>query len=211
MRISPSFENTDFSDLSSLETKISLFEDSVLGWQINIADQIINGKKSSHGNAEIPPIEHAKYAMLDIIFSYFEMIAKYHRGFKSLGKSREYFRAGVYIVFPDLTHPLQPNHPEVIKEVVDLMYDEIRCGLYHTGRIGSRINVTTESEDFSVTTLRQAKGVIFLTVNPKYVVLKVKEHFEQYISQLKDVSNHQLRMNFEARYDFDHSVWHVLG
>ena len=47
----------------------------MIGWKLNIADQIINGGE------EQPAIKHSGYATLDIVFSYFEMIAKYEDGF----------------------------------------------------------------------------------------------------------------------------------
>jgi len=83
--LSPSYQDTDFPLPHSLDTKITLFEDRVLGWKLDIADQIINGgqEKSS--------IRHSGFAVLDIVFSYFEMIAKYEDGFTGR-KSEEYFK-----------------------------------------------------------------------------------------------------------------------
>lgn len=90
--LSPSYHDTDFSLPFSLEDKITLFEDRILGWKLNIADQLINGSQ------EKSPIRHSGYATLDIVFSYFEMIAKYEAGFTG-GESKKYFKQGVYSVF----------------------------------------------------------------------------------------------------------------
>lgn len=45
MWISPSFQDTDYPFPHSLDAKIILFEDRVLGWKLNIANQMINGNK----------------------------------------------------------------------------------------------------------------------------------------------------------------------
>jgi len=59
--ISPSYQDTDFPHPHSLDTKITLFEDRVIGWKLDIADQLINGSQ------EKSPIRHSGYATLDII------------------------------------------------------------------------------------------------------------------------------------------------
>ena len=80
MWISPTYQDSDFPVPHSIDTKITLFEDRALGWKLNIAEQIINGKKKADGSEERPPIQHSGFAVLDIVFSYFEMIAKYENG-----------------------------------------------------------------------------------------------------------------------------------
>jgi hypothetical protein len=45
---------------------------------------------------------HAEYAVLDILMSYFEMIAKYREGYLRTNKSRIYFKKGVRFVYPEL-------------------------------------------------------------------------------------------------------------
>lgn len=60
--LSPSYQDINFPVPHSLETKITLFEDRVLGWKLDIADQIINGGQ------EKPSIRYSGYATLDIVF-----------------------------------------------------------------------------------------------------------------------------------------------
>lgn len=207
MWISPSFQDTDYPFPHSIDTKIMLFEDRVLGWKLNIADQIMNGKKKPDGTDESLPIRGAGYAALDIVFSYFEMIAKYEDGFARAGKSEDYFKAGVYSVFPEFRHvpapatPLSPigNVVSIVDIALDLMYEGIRCGLYHSGITNGRIMLTGEIKTPMAFELQNQ----MLIVNPHLLVPKLKAHLADYVGRLKDVNSTDLRTKFEARYDFD--------
>jgi hypothetical protein len=207
MWISPSYQDTAFPIPHSIDTKITLFEDRVLGWKLNIADQIINGQKGSNGKDEILPIKHAGYAVLDIVFSYFEMRAKYEDGFSENGRSKEYFKAGVYSVFPVLRQVsptsivpgIQGNVIDMVEVVLDLMYEGIRCGLYHSGITNGKIMLTGDIQApmaFHV----ENQGLI---VNPHLLVPRLKSNLAEYVSRLRDINNHELRKKFETRYDFD--------
>ena len=202
--ISPSHQDTDFPHPHSLDTKITLFEDRVLGWKLDIADQLINGSK------EQSPIRHSGYATLDIVVSYFEMIAKYEDGFTGR-KSEEYFKKGVYSVFPEFKNippppqtPLSPvgNVVSLIDVVLDLMYEGIRCGLYHSGITNGKIFLTGEIE----TPMAFDLQLQMLIVNPHLLVPKLKGHLKDYVERLRDTNNVDLRTKFEVRYDFDTRV-----
>ena len=185
--LSPSYQDTDFPIPHSLETKITLFEDRVLGWKLDIADQIINGgqEKSS--------IRHSGYATLDIVVSYFEMIAKYEAGFTGR-ESEKYFKQGVYSVFPEFKNisppaqtPLSPvgNVVSLIDVVLDLMYEGIRCGLYHSGITNGKIFLTGEIETPMAFDLQHQ----MLIVNPHLLVPKLKAHLQNYVKRLRDTNN----------------------
>ncbi len=65
--------------------------------------------------------------------SYFEMVAKYEDGYpEEEGKAGEYFRAGVRSVFPEVAG--FPN--EVVTEVMERLWKETRCGMYHRAITG---------------------------------------------------------------------------
>ena len=202
--ISPSYQDIDFPHPHTLETKITLFEDRVLGWKLDIADQLINGSQQKS------PIRHSGYATLDIVVSYFEMIAKYEDGFIGR-KSEEYFKKGVYSVFPEFKNippptqpPLSPvgNVVSLIDVVLDLMYEGIRCGLYHSGITNGKIFLTGEIK----TPMRFELQNQMLIVNPHLLVPKLKAHLQDYVVRLRDVNNTDLRAKFEVRYDFDTRV-----
>jgi len=207
MWVSPSHQDTEFQQPLSIENKIMIFEDRTIGWKLDVADQVINGKKQADGSIERSPIPHSGYATLDIIFSYFEMIAKYEAGFAKMGQSEKFFKQGVFLVFPALRDPqLLANIPAIhgdvallVSNTLDVMYEGIRCGLYHSGITNGRVIITGE--------IQQAMGIDLqksvLIINPHLLVKALKGHFVGYITGLRNPNNHRKRQNFEARFDFD--------
>jgi hypothetical protein len=202
--LSPSYQDTDFSIPHSLDTKITLFEDRVLGWKLEIADQIINGSQ------EKTSIRHAGYSTLDIVISYFEMIAKYEAGFTGR-ESEKYFKQGVYSVFPEFKHISPSTQTQLtpvgklvslIDVVLGLIYEGIRCGLYHSGITNGKIFLTGEIKTPMAFELQNQ----MLIINPHLLVPKLKIHLQDYMGRLRDTNNTDLRTKSEVRYDFDTRV-----
>jgi hypothetical protein len=94
--------NGDFPVPWTLETKIHIFYERTLGWQIHIAELIANGGIHLNGTV-VAPIADSGFAVLQICFSYFETIGKYVGGHdRPTGKSRDSFKEGVKLVSPPL-------------------------------------------------------------------------------------------------------------
>ncbi len=199
--ISPDYKNTDFSLPLSIDDKITIFFDRVDGWQLGIADQCINGRKGPNG--EIEPIPDSGFAVLHIVLSYFEMIAKYQDGFEDTGESGHYFKKGVYSVFPQF----EPESLPIVDSLLDILYSGARCGLYHSGMTDSRI-ILTGGGDEPIELLvfdPQKRGKVKLRINPHLLVPVLRTHLRDYVEQLRDAHNSTLRQNFEKRFDFEAS------
>jgi hypothetical protein len=162
----------------SFEEKVAIFADSVRGWHLDIAE--LTGKVSGHSG----------FAVLSIVVSYFEMVAKNRDGFVRKGKSEYYFKEGLGWVFPSLS---------ANNAVLHKFYESIRCGLYHEAGTGAGIELTG---DPNVMMQGSLDGTA-LTVNPFNLVRPLQDHFSRYVLELLNPSNAQLRKNFEKR--FDHS------
>jgi hypothetical protein len=207
MWISPSYQDTDFSPPLALEDKITLFEDRVLGWKLYIADRIINGRDHLDPDNPRQPIPHSGYAALDILTSYFEMIAKYIEGYVGTHKSKAFFKIGVANVFPglysdDTRDQLGLSHEAHMKEIDGLLtflYETVRCGLYHSGRVQGRVIL----DGSAPAAMGFRPGDIVLRLNPHMLVPDLIGHFKLYISSLRDQDNQALRINFQKRFDFD--------
>lgn len=204
MWISPSWQDTDFEQPLSIEDKITIFEDRTIGWKLDIADQAINGSEDK------TPIPHSGYAAMDIVFSYFEMISKYEKGYAQIGQSEKHFKLGVYAVFPWMKqHQVQTNIPGVVGQVksltdyvLDLLYKGVRCGLYHSGITNGRIVITSGIYEPMALDLQN----MVLIINPHLLVPAIMAHFNTFISRIRDPNNRELRKNFETRFDFDTTV-----
>jgi hypothetical protein len=193
MWISPNHALEEFGGQLSLDNKITVFEDRTLGWQIDVADILINGRSGVPALEDVPRNPHAGFAVLSILFSYFEMIAKLEDGFVGQGQYRTYFERGFGRVFPDLMqHP-----PTTAKGVLDKVYTGVRCGLYHVGITAPGVQLDGEYP-CAVTFSEDGNALL---VNPLLLPDVLRQHLKSYVSRLRDPANADLRRKFEARFD----------
>jgi len=180
----------DFPRPWDLETKITIFYERVYGWQLNVADICANSEQT---------IPHSDFAVLQILLSYFETIAKYEAGFvprRKEGKSEQFFKKGVHSVFPRLVSE-NPGH---VEHLLDTLYSKARCGLYHSSMTG--VGVAIGAIDDKAIALDSAGSV--LVINTHRLPGALKQHLAEYRDKLLEPSNSELRRNFEKRFDFDH-------
>ena len=85
-QISRKYSSDDFGGKPDLDQKILIFEDRVLWWQLEIAEELHRLIEAPENNGKT--LQHAAFALISILFSYFEMIAQYQKGESSEGNSR---------------------------------------------------------------------------------------------------------------------------
>lgn len=180
--LSPKHTTLDFQNGWTLENKIDVFTARIEGWQIGIAKEII--KK------EIP---HRGFALLHIVFSYFEMLGKYLNGYVGDKQSGFYFRKGVKATFPEIS-----SDEELFLKI---LYSSVRNGLYHLGM--TKINVMLKDDIPGSIGFNSERKI--LAISPDRLVEDLDIRFHDYITELKDSKNVQLRENFEKRFDYDNS------
>ena len=199
--VTPKRRLKDIPKNRTLDDKIDIFYERIYGWKLDIADQLINGKviQNEKGKVIIEGNPHAAYATMDIILSYFEMIAKYRDGYTKNGKSRFYFKKGFCSVFAEeVANIKEEKMRSTLEKLLDTLYDGARCGMYHMGFTDTRIFLAApETPPFKSDSLGR------ITLNPNKLVKLIIIHFNSYIKQLKDCNNTSLRNNFEQRFDFD--------
>ena len=103
MRISWRHEHTELDAKSPIEKKIEIFQARVWGSRLHVADLAINGGRNHENTADVQPLPHSGFAVLQILLSYFEMIARYETGNNGKDDSRELFVKGVQSVFPEVS------------------------------------------------------------------------------------------------------------
>jgi hypothetical protein len=189
-------QDTDFPQPWTLESKVEIFYEGIYGWQLNIADLMVNGGERAGDGKTIEPIPNSGFACLHVCLSYFETISKYYDGFEGRGESRTHFKEGVKIVFPLLR---KADHQEFLHLVLDWMYEGARCGLYHASMTLPGI------------ALGQSPGPMGLegdnlVINPNTLPKYLKCHLCSYRADLSNQLNTTLRKNFERRFDYDHKL-----
>lgn len=182
-RISRNYSSDDFGGKPNLDQKILIFEDRVLWWQLEIAEELRSLIEAPENNGKT--IQHAAFALVSVLFSYFEMIAQYQKGESSEGQSNEFFRRGVESVFPGKFKDKQRGR----------IYSHIRCGMYHSGLTKKGVLLDGDYPDPIAVDGKLVK------VNPHKLSPALKAHFEKYVALLKNPANKKERDAFEAMYD----------
>jgi len=194
-KVTPKHMLSDFSLPLNLKTKITIFFERIDGWQLNVADKLINGVRDESG--KIVDFSESAYAVLHIVLSFFEMIAKYYHGYTG-NKSKYYFKEGVRLIFPDLK-----QHPDkqAVDQLLDDLYSGVRCGLYHYSFTSTRVFIRNDICG-AIGITRQRK----LLINPQILVRHLRGFLQSYVEDLRNVNNNTLRQNFEKRFDFDNRL-----
>lgn len=166
--------------------KVALFSDMVRGWQLDVAERLLSD-------------QHAGFAVLSIVVSYFEMIATYQRGESVIGRSKTYSLEGLHLVLdPHRTTSPSTMPDDVFKKVREVIYEDLRCGLYHAGMTGPRILIRI-ADDMPIVGV--SDGLVL--IDPKKLLEAVQSHFTWYIAALMnpDPKYDRLRVHFERRFD----------
>ena len=182
MWLSPKYQDADFGAQLTLDDKISIFLDRTDGWQLSIA-------------AQCEPIGHSAFAVLHIVLSYFETVAKYQDGFTRHGQSAHYFKRGVEEVFPTIA-----QIPAYVRDaILSDLYSGARCGLYHAGMTAAHISVG----------LLDGGDILYdpnnrtITIDPYQLTKTLRAHLVAFGARLRDPANAELRTKFQQRFDYD--------
>ncbi|MFH0820628.1 MAG: hypothetical protein V1908_02530 [Candidatus Peregrinibacteria bacterium] len=169
IKISPSYQ-TDYltSSPHDIDRMIDVFHDRTYGWFLSYAEKLNKSKDT-----------HCGFAVLQLLFHYFEMIEQYHRGIKTpTGESGNFFRAGVIKVFPTLSDA-----------ALDILWKNARCGLYHSGMTSSHFFIMDGMDAITM------EGETVLVDRQKFTE-KIADHFKMYVQKLRSLENVDLRQNF---------------
>ena len=173
----------EFPNGMNLDNKIEVYFDQVLGWQLIPA-------KDTADN-----VKHSGFAVLQIVMSFFESIAKYRDGYCKKDQSKKFFKTGFGLVFPQIKEEISNiTHRD---EFLENFYDNVRCGLYHASSTGPNIVLTGQADAILHI---QDKSII---INPHRIVEPLETYLRNYVRELRDTKNTELRERFEVRFDFD--------
>ncbi|MFN8562223.1 MAG: hypothetical protein U0703_11515 [Anaerolineae bacterium] len=97
---------------------------------------------------------------------------------------------------PENENTLSVRENEVDKMLDDL-YTSIRCGLYHSGLVKSNVMI---NGNFSFALAYDLRNGYF-HLNPQQLPSAKKAHLHQYVGELRNPQNDELRRNFERVFD----------
>jgi hypothetical protein len=191
MRISWRHDDDFLAGTSSIEKKVEVFEAQMWGWQLHVADLIVNGGRNHEDDRDVEAIPHAAFAALQVALVYFEAIAKYEAGFTGRD-SRKYFEAGILSVFPNIAAlPYAPT-----QRSLELLYEGARCGLYHLAMTAPGIALARTGQAISFTSTPTR-----IVIDPHVLIPQLKRHFAEYVTRLRDPTEVKLRERFAKCFD----------
>jgi len=154
----------------NLDDKIIIYERQVFDWFINPAQNLIRYRNRNKG-----------FIVLMICLSYIEGVEQYRQGISSNGQSRRFFVDSMERIYPN-------NYNQ--QDLGDL-YREARCGLFHNGMVQGRIII---NNSFPIS-LSFNNGDI--EISPSKFLRDIKTDFQNFIQELRNQNNTQLRNNFD--------------
>lgn len=181
--ISPHFRRSDLGPARPSDVQfIMVFADRVFGWQLDTADRLIKAD------------EHAGFAVLSIVISYFEMIGKHIEGFEGEGESRKHFRIGFQSVFQ---HDFDPEQAD---SIADRLYSSVRNGLYHDAITSAAIVLRRDPSDMRIMyAIQGLDGETEIVINPEWLTNRIRDHFAAYVGELLLEPPGELRATFMRR------------
>ena len=179
----------EFGANPTLDQKIEIFSERVLGWQIDVAEEMSRQFFEALAMSdEGKPMRHCGFAVVSVIFSYFETIAQYLQGASSHRQSVDFFECGFRSVYPASGFD---------EYQIRTIYANIRCGMYHSGLTRPGVNIY---EGHRPTVQYDSEGRLLL--NPFTLIQDVKQHFFDYVARLRNGSEPELRQRFETVFDW---------
>jgi hypothetical protein len=156
--------------------KIDIYEARTEGWFFDIAKQMVE-----HG------MSPGDYIAIMVSLSYLEGVQQFREGSETpKGKAGEWFKKSAKRVFP-----------KQIDDVIDRLWKEMRCGLFHAGFTNGKVHLSHD-----VAEAIKLEGD-FIRINPKLFLDCVSDDLNNFISELRDQRNTRLRSNFEK-------LWNIL-
>jgi hypothetical protein len=205
-QISPNHVLADFTQaqLSQLETRVMLYEDRMRGWVLRPAQVLL----------DLPKLA-GDFAALTILATYFEPASIYRFGQSSKNKSRQFFVKGFLDVFRGTVVNLDPSPagldpPTNFKEkLADLLYRQVRCGLFHQGATGYRIalgrGLNLIHVDIAVRDTPLGWRAALVQVDTLRWLHQIEDHLTDYVARLRDPNESKARAKFMQGWEILHA------
>jgi hypothetical protein len=175
--VSPHFTEADKGSTPDNDALIEVFRDRIDGWQLSIAEEMLRQIEDS---PLYPAMKHAAYALISVVFSYFEMVGQLVKMPGKKTGATDDFVAGFEDVYPAWKGRTRD---------IETVYDRIRCGMFHNGYTKRGVYI---DGDYTVT-FELKSGIVQL--NPHTLVRDLRKHFTALTTRLEIKTNSNLRSN----------------
>lgn len=183
--ISPNFDNQKLES-ATYEDLLDVFEDRIKNWFLIPAEHLL----------ETP---HCQIAAVALLMAYFEGITIYLSGKDSKNMSFEFFAKGFSKVFP-IQHEDENAHRSVQRAI----YNQVRCGFAHDGMFRNRVFFSDVPSKPIIISFPKKNDILDTTqmesivINPRLFFESIKNHFEDYLKNLRAGTDANIKQSFEA-------------
>ena len=164
-----------------LDGKIIIYEDRVKGWFLDHAKTLIKE-------------QHADFVVLMICTSHLEGNQQFKEGQSSKIGSSEVIKRALKSIF---------SIPEEKDSILDLFVNEVRNGFFHEGMTRNFVSINRNFEQ-PISISEDFGGMI--KINPILFLWVIEEDFKEYIINLRNLNNEELRENFEKQWEERHKI-----
>jgi hypothetical protein len=178
--ISPRYQLDKIAS-GKLDDLVDVYDDQMRGWLLQPV-ALLRGH------------QHAGFAMLSILLTYFEPLGNFLAGQESGSGVR--FREGVRSVFRGDALP-QPDEAEMWDE----LYFQVRGGMFHRGLTKSKVLVVPHGDSVLGFQKGSDGKIATVIVNPWGLHDAIERHHGEYVSQLRDPAQGDVRKRFAAWFD----------
>lgn len=184
--VSPNYspEKLDSNDILDF---VDVFEDRMICWIFNPVEALL----------EMP---EGHIAAFGILTTYFESIQIYKKGTDSKSKSKEFFINCFCEVFAPKDDCDSTNS---MKNAATAFYIQGRCGFAHDGLFKNKVffsdsnpNAMIFSYPLTNGKVDTSKALESIVVNPFRFAGLIYNHFQRYLTQLRDSNQEDARRNF---------------
>lgn len=178
LTFAPGYTNEDYPNGISvlpIEKQIDAFEKMYKIWLLDFAERLVT-------------IPDSGFAVLTLLNAYPETVAQLN-GFT--GRKSDLFKQGIFLIFPELLSYQQST------AICKHLYSYMRSGLAHMSF--TSVNIILSEDPPAAVQIYNKKEPFEVWVNPRLWFESIKQHFEDYISELKSPDNVDLREKFSAR------------
>lgn len=160
-------------DPYNVDDKILIYKRQVEEWFLNRAASLCRRSKNN-------------FIVIMIATSYIEGIEQYRAGMESNGRSRQMFSAGIRRIF---------GLQNVSDNQIANLYKHLRCGLFHNGMSGDAVVLNRTLRNAIEFSNRQT-----IDINPRLFLDAIVKDYNQYISDLSNQNNIELRNHFDRMF-----------
>jgi len=161
---------------------IEAFYNKYSFWVLRVAEELLRSDQNSG------------FAVLLIIFPYFEMIARHREG-GEISPFRAGFERGMYHVFSESEIGETAN---IRGGVIKWLWNNMRNELAHVAFTGRGIAISGGYDKPMVWDLDKKGIVTAVGINPHIWIERIRQDFETYVGTLRDVSKTETRRKFLA-------------